>query len=260
MLKSVTACVVLVAVSALSFGTAASIAGEVGGAYVYPVRPGDSQWKDLKSFAEMLDVCQVPERLLKPMSTLQLAEVCMDYPMLNIYTYYPEASAVDIVARGFNGLRELLSRDDAGAAIARSYQLTVARFVAHKGKLDGGTTGMDEPLYSLVQMGFMEHLLAHNQVLKKIDEGTAIEILRAARAKYGFFDSLPDREQWVRSVSAHSGGKLVLSIVCAPDRGSEWTRKFDPLIELSLQESNSADRSPMDLAKIMHLVESALQE
>jgi len=51
-------------------------------AYEYPVRPGSDEWLELKTHDEKLRVTQLPEDILKNLSTEDLLEVCMDYPLL----------------------------------------------------------------------------------------------------------------------------------------------------------------------------------
>ena len=45
--------------------------------YDYPIKPGTEEWKGFTSTQEMIEVCQIPESILKNMSTSDLLDVCL---------------------------------------------------------------------------------------------------------------------------------------------------------------------------------------
>ena len=51
------------------------------GMWDYPVKPGMEEWRQLQSHTEMVSVCQIPEEILSSLSTEDLAELCLRYPM-----------------------------------------------------------------------------------------------------------------------------------------------------------------------------------
>ena len=92
-------------------------------AYIFPVRPGMPEWIELKTFAERLKVCQVPEPILEDMSTEALVETCLNYPFLgNITLFTTLNQGLEAVISNFNGLRELVERQDAGVELLKKYQ------------------------------------------------------------------------------------------------------------------------------------------
>ena len=93
------------------------------GAYDYPVKPGTNEWKAFGSHEEMLKACQIPEGLLHRMSTTTLVETVLNYPLLGDWLAYNTFEiGIESVRKQFNGLSELLSRDDAGVGLIASYQ------------------------------------------------------------------------------------------------------------------------------------------
>jgi len=91
--------------------------------YDYPIKPGTNEWKALGSHEEMLRACQIPEGLLHGMSTAALVETVLSYPLIGDWLFYntPEMG-IERVREQFNGLSELLSRNDAGVCLIVSYQ------------------------------------------------------------------------------------------------------------------------------------------
>ncbi len=73
--------------------------------YDYPVRPGMDEWGTLGSSAKY-DVCQIPEDILKKMTTRALVETVLDYPRLLIYTAHNDMQmGFDMLVENFNGLQ-----------------------------------------------------------------------------------------------------------------------------------------------------------
>ena len=61
----------------------------------------------------MLDHCQLPEECVKAMTTEQLFDTVLKYPLLIDILFYDDViSGISEVAKQFNGLDELLKRED----------------------------------------------------------------------------------------------------------------------------------------------------
>ena len=50
--------------------------------YEYPIQPGTDEWKKFTTVAQMVEVCQIPEKKLKNMTTEALVETVLNYPLL----------------------------------------------------------------------------------------------------------------------------------------------------------------------------------
>ncbi|MFZ3101985.1 MAG: hypothetical protein WA113_07270 [Desulfitobacteriaceae bacterium] len=91
--------------------------------YQYPVKGGTEEWKKLNSHAEMLDVVQIPENILKKMTTAELVETVLNYPLYgDMYSYDTFQQGIESIIIQFNGLSELLKRDDAGTVLLAKYK------------------------------------------------------------------------------------------------------------------------------------------
>lgn len=83
----------------------------------------DEKWKELDGREEMLAACQLPDKLLKKLSTYELLKLTEEYPMLGeIYAADTTEEGFRNVAYSFNGLRELLSRDDCLEVVCEEYK------------------------------------------------------------------------------------------------------------------------------------------
>ena len=87
--------------------------------YDYPVRPGDKDWASADGLPGMAAKCQIPEEVQEHLTKEALFETVLDYPLLvNINAYMPDYGAgARQVWNYFNGLRELVDRQDAQALI-----------------------------------------------------------------------------------------------------------------------------------------------
>ncbi|CAM3920925.1 MULTISPECIES: hypothetical protein [Paenibacillus] len=90
--------------------------------YEYPIKPGTDEWKDLADKEEKLKVSQIPEDVLTKLSTEALIESVLNYPLLvDMLAFNSYEQGFNAVASNFNGLQELLKRDDAGIKLFEKY-------------------------------------------------------------------------------------------------------------------------------------------
>lgn len=90
--------------------------------YDFPVKPGMEEWKNFETGEEMLDACQIPEEILKNMTTQALAETCMNYPLyINYLAHNDERMGIKLMINSFNGLRELSKREDGAKELINLY-------------------------------------------------------------------------------------------------------------------------------------------
>lgn len=88
---------------------------------VYPYTMNDPLWKDLDE-DERYAVCQIPETILEYLSTEQLLEMVKKYPNYTaMYRYSDKQEAFQNLYDNFNGLRELMSRNDCKDVTMTSY-------------------------------------------------------------------------------------------------------------------------------------------
>jgi len=83
--------------------------------YEYPITPNGTpnEWKKFTSHTEMLDACEIPEEILKDLSTGELLLTCIGYPLAgDMLCYNNFEDGFKTVKENFNGLCELYERDD----------------------------------------------------------------------------------------------------------------------------------------------------
>ena len=82
--------------------------------YQYPVRPGSDEWRAMQTNSEMVAACQIPEELMKEMTTDALLDSVLDYPLLaDLYVYRSIDTGLQQMCTYFDALPEFVSRKDA---------------------------------------------------------------------------------------------------------------------------------------------------
>lgn len=91
--------------------------------YNWSVKPGTPKWKELKSYDERLAALQIPVNILSNMSTENLLEMCLNYPLFPyVWAFNSYTEGMNRVFLDFNGFRELTKRTSAGKELLHSYQ------------------------------------------------------------------------------------------------------------------------------------------
>jgi hypothetical protein len=88
----------------------------------YPVKLFTEEWNQLPSAEERRAVCQIPEDILSSLSTEDLTDICMEYPLLVADFWSSHDRTLDSLLQNFNGIRELLQREDASKGLLRWYR------------------------------------------------------------------------------------------------------------------------------------------
>jgi hypothetical protein len=86
--------------------------------YNYPIYPGMEEWAQFKTAEEMVEVCQVPEDILKTLSTQAVIQAIWEYPFLaNVVHRDQYQFDFDGTFLRNNAYNELAKRTNAGAAL-----------------------------------------------------------------------------------------------------------------------------------------------
>jgi len=94
-----------------------------GQEFDYPVKPESEEWKVLDTHEKMVEVCTIPDEVIQQMSTYELLEIVMDYPLLSdLYCYNTYEQGLYALVSEFNGLRELLKRSNGISEILEYYE------------------------------------------------------------------------------------------------------------------------------------------
>jgi hypothetical protein len=220
-----------------------------GAVWDYPVKPGSAEWKKFKSHEEMAEACRIPEHILPSLSTEELTELCLRYPLLNdVFAFNSLNDGLDRLFDDFNGIGALLDRKDASKNLTVQYALKIrdcsfldsdasdaekGEFVisisapevllSRAGTNEGGENDWREILQSLVSgyeakcryadyftgQGLRTNFYARAWTIKKLD-GAGIESLPGKDRNAVFFSGMAD-EQTADVINRLSYAKIFIN-------------------------------------------------
>lgn len=150
-------------------------------AYVYPVLPGTDAWNAM-STTERCDACQIPEDILKSLSTRDLLIAVLDYPlMVDMHSYSNMEQGFLSVKNQFNGLQELVSRPDA-KEIAEAFSLKGTRWEEN--------SLIEMSLRAIIKYGLTTY--AEGPYIYPVTTGTEAELLEACQVPESLLVMLSD--------------------------------------------------------------------
>ncbi len=130
----------------------------------YPVKPGDSKWKAFLNNAEKVQACQVPATTLSSLSTGELIQLCLDYPLLpDIFAFNNLQDGFSKFENDFNGFKELLQRNDALDELVKEYKSIDPTAIPVNGTI------LEKGDYVL-GISFLELFISHPSIIGKINE------------------------------------------------------------------------------------------
>lgn len=125
--------------------------------------PAGESLKGMKTNPEIVAAMQLPVDILKSMPTAQLVKTCLDYPLYPDIVFYDSLrKGMDALIAQFNGLRELMNRQDAGVELLKVYCATYPR------DFDASLPADRIGAFTM-KIGFLELLLGQEPVLKTLD-------------------------------------------------------------------------------------------
>lgn len=167
----------------------------------YPVTADNVEWNDFQSHEEMVEVCNMPDELLAGLSTDELVNLMLEYPLLGDLFLYDDISVgFETLAENSNILTELLEREDGARKLLEAY----CRFeIIEETELPEEVVSAEEPYSSkvidvasdakyediiekesenIIQDIFLETVLVQEQVIQNL-EAEEIEILAEEAAE-----------------------------------------------------------------------------
>jgi hypothetical protein len=155
-------------------------------AWDYPVNPNTEEWKSLKSYKEQLQAYNIPDDIIKKISTEELVKTCLAYPEWRLINAYSDRQAGLANVMGlFNGFHELFTRNDAAKELIKAYVKMDPLAV------DRNWTPLQKGMYSF-QFTCIEMLLSHGAIVAKLDETDTRVLLDEAVSKYRRKRQMPD--------------------------------------------------------------------
>jgi len=138
-------------------------------AYEYPITPGSPGWGTLKPH-ERSEVMQIPDSILQNMSTWGLVETCFNYPLYGVFTIMDDYSSYinSLSSTGFNGLKELYSRNDVEKILLYSYRhLNIKNFENE----------------NLLKLNFIELIVGCDKFISQLDQNQCVFLVAVALEK-----------------------------------------------------------------------------
>ena len=146
--------------------------------YTYPLVPEMPEWAELKTGSEMLAVTQLPDSVLRIISTEGLIESCLNYPLLSqVLTQTLLQRGIEKTLQNFNGFQELSKRENAATFLLKRYErMNPACFSGLRGESEIGE-------YSL-NYAFFEAIFSQETYLAKLSDEEKKKLLQQALIHY----------------------------------------------------------------------------
>jgi len=166
----------------------------------FPIKPGMEEWNRLKTEQERINAVQIPEDILNQLSSEELVELCMKFPLFGDFTAFNTFQyGFEIMAARFNIFDHLLSRKDAGKYLLKAYK-------------DAGISGFKTLPYSnefwSIKLYYIELVITQRNIIQELTSDEKIELLVEARRKFSekitieSFATLPGLQTSVRIMAS----------------------------------------------------------
>lgn len=143
--------------------------------YEYPILPGTEQWLQFRDLPSKIEACQVPGDILKAMSTAQVLESALHYPLnINVFVWNTPEAGYHSVLSYSNVHQELMSRADAAETLIARYGATPATMAE---------ANEDEQWDRAQQIWLMEIMLQQQPIQQQMDEDQRLVVERYAVEK-----------------------------------------------------------------------------
>lgn len=138
----------------------------------YPIKPGTEKWKSYQNTPDIVKDLQMPDEVLKTISTEELLNVCLNYPFFSTYTASNNPfEGMNKILDSFNGFDEFFNRDDASNILFRFYSNKQVSEINEKEK------GIDKAGYSFYYCGY-ELILCNRKIITKFSKEQQTNIVK----------------------------------------------------------------------------------
>lgn len=146
-------------------------------AYDFPVKPGTEQWAKFTSYNEMLEACQVPEYILKNMSTEGLVITVINYPLVfNYYAYNTQQRGIETMTANFNGLSELMIREDSCTELFKIYKEISDEDSEELTDIQKGNNKLI--------LSYIEGIMSQDEIINKFSEDEIYKLIKETNNRY----------------------------------------------------------------------------
>lgn len=144
--------------------------------YDYPIKPGSQAWLELGGTVERVKVCQIPQDILKDLTTSALVEPCLNFPFFSdLFTSPDYQTGLKNLRTHFNGLEELFNRADLGKSSMNSYANLLSSTIS--------TADENEFMKHFNKTLYLELILAQPETLQALN-AEELNTLRSVAIKH----------------------------------------------------------------------------
>ncbi len=141
--------------------------------YVYPIKQGDREWKNLASIDSRIKVLQIPTDVLVNISTEGLLETCLNFPYLTDILFCNDyQKGFEALVKEFNGFEELLKRKDLINVLLKKNKLLFSNIAEVKYK-----TEKEKGILSF-KCFLLEFILTQDGVFKSLNKLQHKELMK----------------------------------------------------------------------------------
>jgi hypothetical protein len=210
----------------------------------FPVKPGTVEWSNLKTYQDRLDAYNIPESILRNMSTAELVKTCLAYPEFRlILTRNNLQEGFAYLSTIFNGFNELGKRKDAGIQLINEYKsLNPINVQNYTDKIDQGRFTF--------KFTYVELILAQKPILNNMESTEKKKLLELGISIFEGKRNLPE----YYSNFGLETSSLVMGRLLDVDSYYEYTSLEDSALKRFVASSILVDYS--SISKIMNLARS----
>lgn len=166
----------------------------------YPVKPGSKEWLAVPDFSKRLELLNVPEPILKSISTEELVKSCLNYPEIQlIFTRNGLQLGYNFIRSSFNGFVELESRPDGGKELIKVY----AGYKPYGFDLNSTDLEIGEFMSNFT---YIEILIAQTEILNKLNPADSKELMSMCSQKYKV---KKDRQKYYGGIGLHTTALII---------------------------------------------------
>ena len=177
-----------------------------GGIYVFNTIYESKDWKNM-NHAQRAEALNIPEKTLKSLSAEGLIETLIRYPLrTDIFAYHTLEEGIQVVSVQFNGLKELLSRNDVAQILLDKYE-NINIDYAKEAETNAEGSEVPEDMVPYWRMTLVETLLFTTQVQEKMSEEQLVHLnVQILEKKHqieqeGQSYGLLNRYQWILEIN-----------------------------------------------------------
>lgn len=208
----------------------------------YPVKPGSEEWR-YTSYTEKLQKNQPPMSLMNKLTSMELLELCMEYPFnMDILLFNNPNAGMRKVLQQSTCWQEYIKREDALSVLLNEYE---------KRPASGSEINADKNMKNktIINTFFLEKIISESSILKSSDLEIQKLLLKGLIKKHEDKKFFPTRYSGFTYCSSLSAILKVLESQDLLDSGIINNNDFHNLIESGISNNEGLEAEILNKAK-----------